>query len=33
LGKAVAYTLNQWPNLVRCLENEEVELSNNLAEN
>ena len=33
LGKAVAYMLNQWPKLVRCLEYEEVELSNNLAEN
>jgi transposase len=33
LGKAVTYTLNQWPKLVRCLEHEEVELSNNLAEN
>lgn len=33
LGKAVAYTLNMWPKLVRCLEYEEVELSNNLAEN
>jgi transposase len=33
LGKAVAYTMNQWPKLVRCLEYEEVELSNNLAEN
>ena len=33
LGKAVAYTRNQWPRLVRCLEYEEVELSNNLAEN
>ena len=33
LGKAVTYTLNQWPRLVRCLEYEEVELSNNLAEN
>jgi transposase len=33
LGKAVAYTLNQWQKLVRCLEYEEVELSNNLAEN
>ena len=33
LGKAVAYTLNQWPKLERCLEHEEVELSNNLAEN
>jgi transposase len=33
LGKAAAYTLNMWPKLVRCLEYEEVELSNNLAEN
>ena len=33
LGKAVAYTLNQWPKLARCLEHEDVELSNNLAEN
>ena len=33
LGKAVAYTRNQWPRLVRCLEYDEVELSNNLAEN
>ena len=33
LGKAVAYTLNQWSKLVRYLEYEEVELSNNLAEN
>jgi transposase len=33
LGKAVNYTLNQWPKLERCLEYEEVELSNNLAEN
>jgi hypothetical protein len=33
LGKAVVYTLNQWPKLVRCLEYEEVELSNNLSEN
>ena len=33
LGKAAAYTLNQWPKLVRCLAYEEVELSNNLAEN
>jgi hypothetical protein len=31
--KAVAYTMNMWPKLVRCLEYEEVELSNNLAEN
>ena len=33
LGKAVAYTLNMWTKLERCLEYEEVELSNNLAEN
>jgi len=33
LGKAAAYTLNMWPKLTRCLEYEEVELSNNLAEN
>ena len=33
LGKAVRYTLNQWSRLERCLEYEEVELSNNLAEN
>ncbi|HUO28349.1 MAG TPA: IS66 family transposase [Bryobacteraceae bacterium] len=33
LGKAAAYTMNMWPKLVRCLEYEEVELSNNLAEN
>jgi transposase len=33
MGKAVAYTLNMWAKLERCLEYEEVELSNNLAEN
>ena len=33
LGKAVRYTLHQWSRLERCLEYEEVELSNNLAEN
>lgn len=33
LGKAVAYTLNQWEKLKRCLEYPDVELSNNLAEN
>ncbi len=33
LGKAVAYTLNMWKKLERCLEYEQVELSNNLAEN
>ena len=32
LGKAVAYTLNMWNKLERCLEYEQVELSNNLAE-
>lgn len=33
LGKAVAYTLNQWTKLKRCFEYGQVELSNNLAEN
>ena len=33
LGKAVAYTLNQWAKLRRCFDHAEVELSNNLAEN
>lgn len=33
LGKAVAYTLNMWPKLLRCFDYAEVELSNNLAEN
>jgi transposase len=33
LGKAAAYTLNMWDQLERCLEYEQVELSNNLAEN
>src|SRR5881227_4022764 len=33
LGKAIAYTLNQWPKLRRCFDYGEVELSNNLAEN
>jgi transposase len=32
-GKAAAYTLNMWTKLTRCLEHEQVELSNNLAEN
>lgn len=32
-GKAAAYTLNQWAKLNRCFEYEQVELSNNLAEN
>ena len=33
LGKAVAYTLNMWAKLERCFDYEQVELSNNLAEN
>ena len=33
LGKAATYTLNMWEKLERCLEYEQVELSNNLAEN
>lgn len=33
LGKAITYTLNQWPKLRRCFDYAEVELSNNLAEN
>jgi hypothetical protein len=33
LGKAVAYTLSQWPKLRRVFDYPEVELSNNLAEN
>lgn len=33
LGKAASYTLSQWKKLERCLEYEQVELSNNLAEN
>jgi len=33
LGKAVAYTLNMWKKLEQCIEYEQVELSNNLAEN
>ena len=33
VGKAVAYTLNMSAKLERCFEYEEVELSNNLAEN
>ena len=33
LGKAVGYTLNMWTKLTLCLAYEEVELSNNLAEN
>src|SRR5450432_147483 len=33
LGKAITYTLNQWPKLRRCLDHAEVELSNNVAEN
>jgi hypothetical protein len=33
LGKAVSYTLGQWPKLRRVFDYAEVELSNNLAEN
>ena len=33
LGKAIRYTMNQWPKLRRCFDYGEVELSNNLAEN
>lgn len=33
LGKAAAYTLNMWVKLEGCFEHEQVELSNNLAEN
>jgi transposase len=33
LGKAAHYTLSQWRKLTRFLENPELELSNNLAEN
>ena len=33
LGKAADYTLNMWAKLERCFEYEQVELSNNLAEN
>ncbi|MCZ2078559.1 MAG: IS66 family transposase [Bryobacterales bacterium] len=33
LGKAVSYTLSQWPKLRRVFDYGEVELSNNLAEN
>jgi transposase len=33
LGKAIGYTLNQWPKLRRVFDYAEVELSNNLAEN
>jgi len=33
LGKAASYTLSQWKKLERCFDHEEVELSNNLAEN
>ena len=33
LGKAIGYTLSQWPKLRRVFDHAEVELSNNLAEN
>ena len=33
VGQAATYTLNMWAKLQRCFNHEEVELSNNLAEN
>jgi transposase len=33
LGEAVNYTLNMWQKLRRCFDHDEVELSNNVAEN
>lgn len=33
LGEALTYTLKQWEKLARCVEDGEVELSNNIAEN
>ena len=33
LGQALTYTMNQWEKLARCVDDGEVELSNNLAEN
>ncbi|WP_420038319.1 IS66 family transposase [Sulfidibacter corallicola] len=33
LGKAIGYTLNQWPKLMRCLEHGEARLDTNLVEN
>ena len=33
LGQAIGYVLNQWDKLTRCFEYDQVELSNNLAEN
>lgn len=33
MGKAIAYTLGQWPKLMVCFSDGRIELSNNLAEN
>ena len=33
IGKAMSYTLSQWPKLIRCLEDGQLELDNNLIEN
>jgi len=33
LGKALSYTMNQWPKLVRFLENPEMPVDNNYLEN
>lgn len=33
IGKAIEYTLNQWPRLLRYLENGQYEIDNNLIEN
>ena len=33
IGKAMTYTLSQWPKLIRCLDDGQLELDNNLIEN
>jgi len=33
IGKAISYTINQWPKLIRILEHSRLELDNNLIEN
>jgi transposase len=33
MGKAMTYTLTQWPKLIKCLEDGQLELDNNLIEN
>jgi transposase len=33
IGQAMTYTLNQWPKLIRCLEDGQLQLDNNLIEN